>query len=118
MTVYLNRSKPVKLFFTFTRSGTPGTPPSAPHLSRSNRGHLYLPRRWLLLFHRDRRDLNSGVVDQGRGLDGRAGRLGVRHNTLINLVHLGELMNVGEVDRYTDHILQFEASGLDDLLDI
>jgi hypothetical protein len=38
MTVYLNRSKPVKLFFTFTRSGTPGTPPSAPHLSRSNRG--------------------------------------------------------------------------------
>src|ERR1700722_330148 len=76
------------------------------------------PNRELLLFHRDRRNLNASVVDQGRCLDCRAGRFGVRQHTFVNLVHVGELMNVSEVDGHTDHVLQFEASGLENSLDI
>ena len=66
----------------------------------------------LLLFHRDGRDFNAGIVDQGRCLDGRPGWLGVRHDALVNLVHVRKFANVGEIDRDTDDVLQFKAAGL------
>src|SRR5271155_1524038 len=57
-----------------------------------------------LLFYSDGRDFDSGVVDQGCRLNGRAGWFGIGHDALVHLVHVGEFMNVGEIDGDADHI--------------
>src|ERR1700690_1550684 len=72
----------------------------------------------LLLLHRDGRDFDASIVDQTRRLDGRARWFGIGHEALVNLVHVRKLMNVGEIDCDADDILQFEAGGLQDFLDI
>jgi hypothetical protein len=67
------------------------------------------------LSYGDRRDFNSGIVDQGYRLNSRSSWLGIWHNILINLVHVRELMYVGEIDCDVDNVPQFEAGGLEHL---
>src|SRR5579859_4149890 len=51
----------------------------------------------LFLLYRNRRDLDSGIIDEGGRLDRRPGRLRVGHHTLVDLVHIREFMDVGEI---------------------
>src|SRR5580698_5592483 len=68
-------------------------------------------RDLLLLLYRDCRNLDSGIVDQGCSLDGGARRLGIGHNIFVGLVHVRELVNIGEIDCDADNVLEFEAGG-------
>src|SRR5208283_3869146 len=87
------------------------------YLNRS--GHVNLTAQDdSLLLHRNCGDLNPRIVDQGRGLNRGTGWLGIGHHALVNLVHVGEFMDVGEIDGYIDNVFHLETSGLRDLLNI
>src|ERR1700733_5095467 len=114
MTVYLKRRSCVKRFFYILKI-------KAYRNSAAGRTEFEdagFAVNELLLFHRDRRDLNSGIINEGSSLNRGAGWLGVWHNALINFIHVGKLMNVGEVNGNADHILQLESRGLKNFLNV
>ena len=118
ITVYLKHTSGVNLFCVLQEIKKSNARSLESHFLRGEQRTPLHQRDNLLLFHCDGRDFNSGIVDQGRSLNGCASRLWVRHDALIDLVHVREFVNVGEVDRHADHVFQFEASGFQDLLNI
>ena len=113
MTVDLSRATHVKLIFRMQ-----GNLNFAFEFATEPRPLMERGRDSLFLFHCDSRDLYAGIIDQGRCLDGRAGGLGIGHNAFVNLVHVRELMNIGEINRHADDVLQFETRCLKYLLNI
>lgn len=58
----------------------------------------------LFALDRYRRNLNACAVNQGRDLDSCARRFRIGHHAFVNLVHVGELVNVGQIHGYADHV--------------
>src|SRR5205807_1841754 len=69
-------------------------------------------QRGSLLLDRDRRNLHPGIVHQGGRLNGRARGLRIRKNGLVHLVHFRKIMNVGQVYRDRNNVLQFVSRRL------
>src|SRR5580704_2802768 len=124
VTIYLTSNRLVNFLFAFdyvllrflTSPGEEATypagcselPPAGTRV-REGAGHL-------LSFYRDCRDFNSGIIDQGCGLNRRPRRLGIGQDVFVYLVHFPELMYVGEINGDANHVLQVETRGLENLL--
>lgn len=81
MRVYLNRSRCVNLFCVLD-DAKQATSAAARHFLRwQAEKACFASSDNLLLFHRDCRDFDAGIVDQGRCLGGLMRRLGVGHNS-------------------------------------
>jgi len=71
-----------------------------------------------VFFYRNCGDLNPRMVYQARGLHRGARGLGVRKKTLVDLIHIGKLIDIGQVYVNRHDVFEFKTGLLDDSRDI
>src|ERR1700761_804332 len=70
-----------------------------------------------LMLHCDRRYLDLGSADQPCHLYGCPRRLGIRHKLFVDLIHLFDVIEIGDIDRDGDDVCHLKACFFHHLFD-